>query len=270
MLVAILLIQVGAHLINDYYDYMHGVDMTNPYGTGGLIQQGIVKSNAAFRLGLTLLVCGAGVGVIIALAGGPLVFLLGAIGLLGAFFYSATARSLSSLALGEVVAFFLFGPLTTLGAYLVMSRTGQIDRSAIAYGTLLGLFAAAVIHVNNTRDIESDEHAGKRTLPGILGVRLSRVIFTVLLLLAYLLILSIGLPHAAPHFVLLTLWTLPLLVVVLTGIVRSSGPASFNLVVYQTLRLETLFAILLIIGLVITAFLPALPPLPTHLIPFLK
>src|SRR2546429_6159421 len=37
------LLQVGAHLVNDYYDFLHGVDTSNALGPGGLIQQGHVK-----------------------------------------------------------------------------------------------------------------------------------------------------------------------------------------------------------------------------------
>lgn len=265
MLLSVILIQSGAHLINDYYDYLHGVDTGNPFGSGGLIQQGIVKPTRVLNVGLSALGIGFVIGVVIALAGGPLVFLLGAFGLLAAYFYSATKRSLSSLALGDVVAFFIFGPFITLGAYLVMLQTGQMDRSVISYGTILGLFAAAVIHVNNMRDIEGDDRAGKHTLASILGVRWSRLLYAALILLAYMLVLGIALPRGASHFLLLTLWTLPMLVVVLTGIVRAGVPASLNLVVRQTLRLETYFAFFLIVALIIAALLPVLPRLPTHL-----
>ncbi len=42
-LVAVLLLQIGAHLINDYYDYLRGIDTNNSLGPGGLIQQGLIK-----------------------------------------------------------------------------------------------------------------------------------------------------------------------------------------------------------------------------------
>ena len=269
ILLATVLIQSGAHLVNDYYDYIHGIDRSNPFGPGGLIQQGILRPTTVLNAGLGALALGFIVGVVIAFVGGPLVFLLGALGLLAAYFYSATSHSLSSLALGDVVAFFIFGPLITAGAYLVMLRTGSVDRSVIACGTILGLFAAAVIHVNNMRDIEGDEQAGKRTLASILGLRWSRVLYAVFILLAYILILGMGLPHGAPHFLLLTLWTLPMLAVVLTGIIRAGAAGSFNAVVRQTLRLETYFALFLIIGLILTVLLPLLPlpHLPAHILP---
>ena len=267
MLLAILLIQIGANLVNDYYDYLRGIDTSNALGPGGLIQQGLSKPTRVLSLGLGALAFGAVIGIIVAAAGGPLVYLLGAIGLLCAYFYSATSRSLSALTLGELVGFFLFGPLITLGAYLVMAQTGHIDRAILSYSIPLGLLATAAIHANNMRDIEDDTHANRRTLASILGIRWSRWLYVAFVLIPYIIIIGLAIPRGAPHFLLLTVWTLPILVVALTGVIRTDSPPGFHLVMRQTLKLETYFALFLIIGLLITAFLPVLPNLPAHLIP---
>ncbi|GAC1394706.1 MAG: hypothetical protein NVS4B11_22900 [Ktedonobacteraceae bacterium] len=267
MLLAVILIQVGANLVNDYYDYLRGVDTSNALGPGGLIQQGLIKPTSVLSLGLMALALGAVIGIIVASAGGPLVYLLGVIGLLCAYFYSATSRSLSSLTLGELVSFFLFGPLIAIGAYLIMAQTGHIDRTVLSYSIPLGLLATATIHANNMRDIEGDAHARRRTLASILGLQWSRWLYIALVLVAYLIIISLAIPRGAPHFILLTLWTLPILTVALTGIIRTDTPAGLHLVMRQTLKLETYFALLLIIALLITAFLPVIPNLPAHLLP---
>lgn len=267
ILAAIILIQIGANLVNDYYDYLRGVDTSNTFGPGGLIQQGLVRPTRVLSLGLLSLALGAIIGCIVAAAGGPIVYLLGVVGLLCAYFYSATSRSLSSLALGELVGFLLFGPLITIGAYLVMAQTGGIASSTLTYGIPLGLFAAATIHANNMRDIEGDIHAKRRTLASILGLQWSRWLYCALLLVAYLLVIVAAVPHGAPHFVLLTLWTLPILVVAVTSVIRAGTSSGLHLVMRQTLKLETYFALFLIIALLITAFISVLPNLPGHLLP---
>jgi len=267
MLLAIVLIQIGANLVNDYYDYLRGIDTSNALGPGGLIQQGLSKPTRVLSLGLGALALGGFIGILVASAGGPLVYLLGVIGLLCAYFYSATSRSLATLTLGELVGFFLFGPLITLGAYLVMSQTGHIDRAVLSYSIPFGLFATAVIHANNMRDIEGDIHAKRRTLASVLGMRWSRWLYVTLILIAYLLITIPTLPRGAPHFVLLTWWTLPILVVALTGAIRTDTSAGLHLVMRQTLKLATYFALFLIIGLLITAFILLIPNLPSRLLP---
>ena len=80
ILLAILLIQIGANLVNDYYDYLRGVDTSNALGPGGLIQQGLSKPTNVLYLGLGALALGAVIGIIVASAGGPLVYLLEQLG----------------------------------------------------------------------------------------------------------------------------------------------------------------------------------------------
>ena len=270
-LCAVVALQVGANLVNDYYDYIRSVDISNPLGPGGLIQQGLIKPSRILSLGLAMLAMGTIIGIVLAFTGGLLFFLFGIIGLFCAFFYSATARSLSSIALGELVAFFIYGPLITLGAYLVQAgghTTNSSFFSVLLYSIPLGLLATAFIYVNNMRDIESDLQAEKRTLAGILGFRLSRALYLLLLLGAYAIITALGLPHGAPHLVLITWWTLPTLLVAITGVFRTELPFSLHIAMQETLKLSTYFALLLIIALIVSALVPVLPHLPTHLLPF--
>src|SRR5947209_2275492 len=96
ILVAIALLQVGTNLINDYYDYLRGTDKMNTFGSSDLIRQRLIQPSSLLTCGLFSLAIGALLGAVAALQGGPLVFLLGVIGLLCSYFYSATKRSLSS------------------------------------------------------------------------------------------------------------------------------------------------------------------------------
>jgi 1,4-dihydroxy-2-naphthoate polyprenyltransferase len=269
-LAAVFLLQIGAHLINDYYDYSKGIDTSNSLGPGGLIQQGLINPVRVLYFGLAALGLGALLGIIIATSVGWLAFVFGIFGLLAAFFYSGTSGALSSFALGELVSFFVFGPWLTLGAYLV--QTGHLDRVVFIYSISLGLLATACIHINNMRDVESDAQAGKHTLAYLLGLRFSRAFYLLLLLGAYAPIVALGLPSHAPHLLLLVLWTLPGLAVVVAGVLRTASPASLHVVMRQTLTLETLFTLLLVVALVVTAILPALlhmlPHLPAITLPF--
>jgi 1,4-dihydroxy-2-naphthoate octaprenyltransferase len=265
-LAAVLLLQIGAHLINDYYDYLRGIDTSNSLGPGGLIQQGLIKPARVLAFGLIVLGLGALSGAFVAVSGGWLAFVFGLIGVLAAYFYSGISKGLSSLALGELVFFFIFGPLLTIGSYLV--QTGHLDRIVYIYSISLGLLATAFIHLNNMRDTESDAPAGKLTLASLLGLRLSRLLYVILAVGAYAPIVALGLPRHAPHLLLIVLWTLPTLVIVITTVLRTTSPASLHKAMLKNLRLETFFTILLILALVVTAVLPVLPHLPSIALPF--
>jgi len=265
-IIAVLLLQMSAHLINDYYDYLRGIDTHNSLGPGGLIQQGIIKPARVLVVGLIALGLGTLSGALVAVSGGWLIIVFGLIGVLAAYFYSGIPKGLSSLALGEIVSFFIFGPLLTIGSYMV--QTGHLDRIVYIYSISLGLLATAVIHLNNMRDTESDAPAGKLTLASLLGLRLSRTLYVILVVGAYAPIVALGLPRHAPHALLIVLWTLPILVIAITTVLRTTSPASLHTALLETLKLETLFTTLLIVALIVTAFLPVLIHLPWFTLPF--
>ncbi len=261
-LVLVILLQCGANLINDYYDYLRGIDKTNTFGVGGLIQQGIVRPVTLLNSGLTLLALATLGGFFLAIISTPLLLLLGLAGLLGAFFYSATRRALSSLMLGELTVFLIFGPLITLGAYAVQTR--HASWSALLLGCIPGLLAAAVVYANNMRDNEGDAQALKYTFATRFNLKLSRTLYSILVLGAYVMVAILALPHGTPHFMLLAFWTLPSLFIVLSGVMRTDTPAGFHAIMRETLQLETMFISFLVIGLLLNTFGPLIVHLALH------
>ena len=271
-LCSVVALQMGANLVNDYYDFIRGIDISNSLGPGALIQQGLIKPRRVLNFGLALLLLGALLGSTAAIFSSMLyIFPLGILGLLCAFFYSATSRSLASTALGELVGFLVYGPLITLGAY-VTQTSGFTSIAALLsvllYSLPLGLLVAAIIHVNNMRDVESDLQVGKRTLASIVGLGLSRAFYMLLLLGAFAIITALGIPRGAPHLVLIVWWTLPILVVAVTGVMRADMPGGLHLAMRETLKLVSFFALLLIAALIISGLIPVLPHIPAHLLPF--
>jgi 1,4-dihydroxy-2-naphthoate octaprenyltransferase len=168
--------------------------------------------------------------------------------------------------LGEITGFVLFGPLLTLIAYMAQ-LPGGFPASAFIYSVPSGLLAAAVIHANNIRDCETDANAQKRTLANLMGVKASRFLYMLLLLVAYGIIGLLGIAHLGPHLILITFWTFPLLVVASSGAIRTKEPVGFHMVMRETLRIEIYFVLLLIVSLTITSLIPVLPYVPSHLLP---
>ena len=267
VIIAAIFLHIGANLINDYYDYLRGADTGNVLGPGGLIQQGLIKPTRVLTLGLTAMGLGTLLGMLLAISGGPIVLLFGLLLVLEAYFFSATRFALSTIMLGELACFVIFGPLLTVGAYMIQAG-GQFSSLAFVYGVPLGLLAAATVVVNNLRDFEDDENARKRTLVSALGIGWSRALYVLFLVAAYLLIAFAGVPHGTPHLILITFWTLPALVVPVSGVLRSTSPAALHVAMRQTIRVETGFAILLSVGLIVTAFIPVLQHLITKIMHF--
>jgi 1,4-dihydroxy-2-naphthoate octaprenyltransferase len=267
-LIAVCFLQIGANLLNDYYDYLGGVDTSNTLGPGGLIQQGMIKPARVLAMGLFSLIIGAFAGLLMAFYGGLQTFVFGILGLLGAYLYSAPPRALSRLTLGEVVSFWLYGPLLTLGAYAI--QRGKVDTLPLIYSISLGLLISAVLYINDMRDIESDVQAHKYTLASLLGIRANRVVATLLFLGAYIPVLVLGIPSKGPHLILITLWTLPGMVAILIALYRTTTPASLHTTMRKAIKLAILFTILLIISVTISTYITdwsifSFPAIPTVL-----
>src|SRR5262249_26110399 len=145
---------------------------------------------------------------------------------------------------------------------------GSPPTSTFTYSLLPGLLAMAIIHANNIRDRETDANAQKLTLAYLMGLRASRFVYILLLFTVYGLIGVLGSAHKGPHLILIAFWTLPLLVVAISGVIRTRSSVGFHMVMRETLHIETYSVLLFITGLALTALIPVLPRVPAHLLPF--
>ena len=172
-------LQVGANLINDYYDSF-GSDPLNrnftPFSGGSrVIQDGRMSPGQVRTLAYLMLGLGVGCGLGLMYLGRPWVALAGLLGLAAALFYSASPLQLMSGGLGEILIFLAFGPLLTWGAYYV--QTGKLSLVGAAVSLPLAFLITAIIWINEFPDLDADLAAGKRHLVARLGLRLSRWVY---------------------------------------------------------------------------------------------
>jgi len=180
-------LHLGANLLNDYYD-ARGSDPINlrptPFSGGSrVIQEGKISASAVLLLGVIFLAVGIGSGIWLVILKRPWVLIFGGLGLLAGWVYSASPFQYMSKGLGELVIFFAFGPLITLGAYYVM--TDSVNWSAFVLGFPQGFLVAAIIWINEFPDYEADRKAGKWNLVVRLGLRSSRYGYCVLVFCAF-------------------------------------------------------------------------------------
>ncbi len=124
-------LHAGANIANDYFDSLSGNDWANknvtPFSGGRqFIQQNILSPKATLAASLFCLALGALLGlVILYLTHSWFILILGLIGLLGGFFYTAPPVKLGYRGVGEIAIAFLFGILPVYGSYYL--QTGAID-----------------------------------------------------------------------------------------------------------------------------------------------
>jgi 1,4-dihydroxy-2-naphthoate octaprenyltransferase len=122
------------------------------------------------------------VGVYLVWVGGVPILVVGLASLVCALAYSGGPFPLASHGLGDPFVFVFFGLVAVGGSYWVQAL--QFTPDTLVAGAGIGALTTAILVVNNLRDIPTDAQAGKRTLAVRIGVRGSRIEYTVLVLVA--------------------------------------------------------------------------------------
>ena len=244
-LLGAIFIQVGTNLSNDYSDARRGADTEDRLGpvrvtAGGLVPPRQVLIATYITFGLAVL-CGA----YLVYVAGPALLAIGAASILAGILYTGGPRPYGYEGLGEVFVFLFFGIVAVAGSYFV--QVEKLEWEAFALAIPVGLLAAAILVVNNVRDIETDRRAGKRTLAVRLGRPRTRTLYSLMLLIAYVALIPVVFPLSA--WVLLPVITLPL-AARLARTVRAhvDGP-TLNAALAQTGMLQLLFCVLLSVGI---------------------
>src|ERR1700753_168030 len=249
-LLGALFIQVGTNLSNDYSDARRGADAEDRLGpvrvtAGGLVppRQVLIATYGSFGLAVLF-------GIyLIAVAGWELL-LVGAASILAGVAYTGGPRPYGYEGLGEVFVFLFFGVVAVVGSFFVQVKA--LHWEAFALAVPVGLLAAAILVVNNIRDVDSDRRAGKRTLAVKLGRERPRVMFAAVVYLAYVLTPVTWVFGPTTAWVLLPWLTLPLAASVVRIVrTRTDGPA-LNGALAQSGMLQLAFCMLLSAGLLLS------------------
>ena len=250
-MVVALALQVATNYANDYSDGVRGTDDDDRrVGPVRLVGQGLASPGAVKRAAMLAFAVAGVAGGALALAVGPELFVVGAAAIAAGWFYTGGPRPYGYAGFGEVFVFVFFGVVATAGSAYV--QVDGLDGLALASSVPIGLFATALLVVNNLRDIPGDTLAGKRTLAVRIGDLRTRYLYVVLLVVPYLCVPLIGGLGGRPA-VALALTTVfagrrPV-VAVLSG---AAGPALIP-VLADTGRLQLLFGTLFTLGLVLSA-----------------
>ena len=243
-----LALQVGANYANDVFDAEHGADTEARIGPPRAVQMGWVS--AATMRGASALAFGAALLVglyLVAVAGWPIA-LAGLLAIAAGLAYTGGPWPLGYHGLGEVTVFIFFGAVAVCGSCFV--QTGEVPRQALLASVPMGALAAAVLVVNNLRDVDEDRQSGKRTLAVRWGRRASRAEYAALLFISYATLPLLWLQGAGAGS-LLPLLGLPIALRLVARLrVESDGPA-LNAALARTAQHCLVFSLLLALGLML-------------------
>ncbi|WP_047689211.1 1,4-dihydroxy-2-naphthoate polyprenyltransferase [Kocuria sp. ZOR0020] len=178
-----LFLQVGVNYANDYSDGIKGTD-DNRVGPLRLVGSKAATPKQVLYAALGCFAAAAIAGLaLIVLSRQWWFIVIGISAVFAAWGYTGGKRPYGYRGWGDVAVFIYFGLVAVLGTTITQAGRLNIDAWIAAIAT--GLFACALLMVNNIRDIPGDREVGKRTLAVRLGDHRARVVFAAELGLAF-------------------------------------------------------------------------------------
>jgi 1,4-dihydroxy-2-naphthoate octaprenyltransferase len=169
-------LQVLSNLANDYGDSIHGADSAEREGPSRSVQAGHITAasmrTAMYLFAFLSFACGIFLLVVaLEFRWQELLFFLGLgiLAIIAAITYTSGKNPYGYAGLGDISVFVFFGLVGVLGTYYL--HVNSFIPLLLLPAASCGLFATAVLNVNNIRDIRSDKTAGKRSIPVRIGRR---------------------------------------------------------------------------------------------------
>jgi 1,4-dihydroxy-2-naphthoate octaprenyltransferase len=243
-----MLIQLGTNLHNDAAESKRAGDGPDRLGPPRAAASGLLKVDVVARASYVCFAAAAVIGAYLIWIGGWPIFLLGVASILSGWAYTGGPLPIAYTPLGELFVVVFFGLGAVGGTFWLCA--GKLGAVAVVGGLAVGLLTAAVLLVNNHRDAEADFRVGRRTLAIRVGPTATTWIYAALLLVPYLLLILIGqmLPcgHVWPALIML-----PPTCLLIYRFAHEPRGRGFNRILMQTVLVQSLFSLLLSVGLVL-------------------
>ena len=249
--------QILSNLANDYGDGIKGTDNNSRIGPERALQSGaispkqmknaiIVNAILSTILALLLIYVAFGVSQLFS----SLIFIvLGAFSIYAAIAYTVGKSAYGYRALGDLMVFLFFGWLSVMGTYFLFTK--DLNSMLLIPASAIGCLSAAVLNLNNMRDLETDLKSNKITLAGYLGKKSSKIYHFALILSAILLMLIFQYSISCSKIMYLSWIAFIPLIFHLKVVFFIKNPKDFDphlkLVALSTFVLAILFATALII-----------------------
>lgn len=242
------LFHVGGNLWSDYNDFKHEVDREDTQGATS-ITSGMFTAKEIKNFALSTLIISIVSGLIlVGLTGLPLLW----IGLAGAAF-TLLYPAFKYNALGDIDILFTFALLPAIGTSFI--ATGDIDWTTLLIVLPVGLITVAILHSNNTRDMQHDARANIKTMAMKLGAKTSAFLYACEVILPFILVAAYSVLGITPIYSLIVLLALPLALQNSKFIKQAITSKEFGSIDENTAKLQMLFSLILTIVFIVTSFI---------------
>ena len=244
-----LFLQIGVNFANDYSDGIRGTD-DKRVGPLRLTGSKSVKPESVKTAAMLFFLLAAASGFeIVVLTGQWWLIAVGLLSIVAAWFYNGGKNPYGYAGFGEIAVFFFFGLVATVGTAYI--QIGFVDLNSVLGGIAAGSFAAAVLMVNNIRDIETDKASGKKTLAVRMGAKWAKRLFTFMIWFPFVILFYFTLLYPASFLAYAAIFLVaPVTLIVLTAKTAKELILALKLTSFASLT----YALFLTLGLVVVFF----------------
>ncbi|XP_068094865.1 ubiA prenyltransferase domain-containing protein 1 [Hyperolius riggenbachi] len=242
--VAVVAVHGAGNLVNTYYDFTKGID--HKKSDDRTLVDRILEPQDVVRFGVVLYTVGCFSAACMYFLSKLKLEHLALIyfgGLSGSFLYTG-GIGFKYVALGDLVILITFGPLAVMFAHAV--QVGYLSLTPLLYAVPLALSTEAILHSNNTRDMESDKQAGIVTMAILIGPTLSYILYNLLVFLPYVLFCILATRYTISM-------ALPLLTVPMAfSLERQFRSQNFNKICQKTAKLNLFVGLFYVFGILLS------------------
>ncbi|WP_214843548.1 1,4-dihydroxy-2-naphthoate polyprenyltransferase [Exiguobacterium sp. s150] len=249
MLIASVLIQIATNLFNEYYDYKRGLDHEGSIGIGGSIVRDGFTPGQVLTIALGMYGVAAALGLYIAASTSWHLLWIGALSMVVGYLYTGGPLPIAYTPFGELVAGLFMG-------YVIIGISGYIQIGMVTTELLIvsfpmALLIGAILLANNIRDLDNDKENGRRTIACLVGHRRAVLVLAGFFVAALVGILVGVFVYGVTPWVLLSLFTIPLMVRAVKRFWVKRDPVELMPAMAMTAKVNTLFGAWMVIGLMV-------------------
>jgi 1,4-dihydroxy-2-naphthoate polyprenyltransferase len=244
-----LFLQIGVNFANDYSDGIRGTD-DKRVGPLRLTGSKSVKPESVKTAAMFFFILAAASGFeIVVITGQWWLIAVGLLSIVAAWFYTGGKNPYGYEGYGEIAVFVFFGLVATIGTAYV--QIGFVDLNSVLGGIAAGSFAAAVLMVNNIRDLETDRASSKKTIAVRIGAKWAKRLFISMIWFPFVVLLYFSLLYPISFLAYAAIFLVaPATLIVLTA----KSAKELILVLKLTSFASLTYALLLTLGLIVGVF----------------
>lgn len=250
MLIATLLIQSATNMFNEYFDYKRGLDTRDSVGIAGAIVRNGMSPRAVFNIAVIFYIIAAGIGLYIAFNSSLWILVIGVISMAVGYFYTGGPVPISWTPFGEVFAGLFMGTVIIMITFYI--HTGTLHYFPLLVSIPVAITIGLLNMANNIRDRKKDKESGRKTFVILVGKPFAVMTSAALLAFCYVFLIWIAFFESfGSIFLLLPLLSIPLAFKTVVKWKNGDTPVELIPAMASMGKLNTMFGLLLSIGLLI-------------------